>query len=211
MGILKKVRASRKQMKAELKAAKTRAKAEVSAARKAHARQEKLLAKQEHKLLKAEQKGLKAKRKHEMKLAKTELEKRKAGKLNKDTVTRYVGVARMVAPLVLPLLYRGATQAQQVANQRRAQRYGVSTDQMAAFAGHGSTLKARIAGVRNNLESSSLPRGFVQDAKERLAELDKAVDNAEFMTPEQRRRSHRCIKDDLDMVTGQIQDRLARP
>ncbi|AKK02058.1 DUF6474 family protein [Corynebacterium epidermidicanis] len=211
MGLLKNLKKKRAQAKAELKAAKTRAIAEVKATSKDRARQQKLLAKQEHRLLKAEKKGLKAKQKHEMKLAKAELEKRKAGKLNKATVSRYVGVARMVAPILLPLLYRGATQAQQLINQRKAQRMGVSTEQLSAFAGHGAPLKARIAGARNSLKNSTLPRGFVMDATERLDELDKAVDNAEFMTPEQRRRAHQSIKQDLDMVTGQVQERMVQP
>ncbi|MDU0479732.1 DUF6474 family protein [Staphylococcus chromogenes] len=211
MGILKNLKKNRARAKAELKAAKTRAKAEIKHAAKDRARQQKLLAKQEQNLLKAEKKGLKAKRKHELKLAKTELAKREAGRINKANVSRYIGVARMVAPILLPLIYRGATQAQQVVNQRRAQRLGVSTDQLSAFAGHGASLKARIAGVRNSLKESDLPRGFVLDCEERLNELDKAVDNSEFMTPEQRRRAHRSIKNDLDMVTGQVQERLVRP
>lgn len=211
MGIVKTLRKNRARAKAELKAAKTRAKAEIKHASKDRVHQQKLLAKQEQNLLKAEKKGLKAKRKHELKLAKAELAKREAGRINKDNVSRYIGVARMVAPIVLPLIYRGATQAQQLLNQRRAQRLGVSTDQLSAFAGHGAALKARITGVRNSLEGTDLPRGFVLDAQERLDELDKAVDNAEFMTPEQRRRAHRSISDDLDLLTGQIQDRLVRP
>ncbi|MEJ5927888.1 DUF6474 family protein [Corynebacterium sp. H128] len=208
MGVFESIRKARAKTKAEVKAAKARAKAEVKVAQKDRIRQQKLLAQQEHKLIKAEQKGLKAKRKQEIKLAKTELAKRKAGKVNKNNVQRYVGVARMLAPLVLPLMYRGMTQAQELVNKQRAQKHGVTAAEMSQFAGHGASLKARITGLRKNVDEAPLPRGFKLDANERLDELDKAVDNAEFMTPEQRRRAHRSITSDLDMVAGQIQEKL---
>ncbi|QGU01039.1 hypothetical protein CKALI_00690 [Corynebacterium kalinowskii] len=208
MGVFEKIRKARAKTKAEVKAAKTRAKAEVKAAQKDRARQQKLLAQQEHKLLKAEQKGLKARRKQELKIAKTELEKRKAGKINKANVQRYVGVARMLTPVLLPLIYKASTQIQESLTKQRAQKHGVSAAEMSQFAGHGATLKARIAGLRKNAEQANLPRGFVLDVKERLDELDKAVDNAEFMTPEQRRRAHRSIIGDIDLVAGEIQKKL---
>lgn len=188
MGVFEKVRKARAKTKAEIKAAKARAKAEVKAAAKAKNRQAKLLAQQEHKLLKAEQKGLKAKRKQELKLAKTELERIKAGKLNKDKVQRYVGVARMLTPILLPLIYKGMTAGQELLTQQRAQKHGLTAEEMSQFAGHGAHLKARIAGLRKIKPSA------------KLDELDSAVDNAEFMTPEQRRRAHRSIAADLEKL-----------
>lgn len=204
MGVFKAISKAR----AEAKAAKVRVKAEVKAAQKDRLRQQKLLAKQEHKLIKAEQKGLKAKRKQELKLAKTELERQKAGKLNKARVQRYVGVARMLTPILAPLIYKATTQLQEVATKQRAQKHGISTAEMSQFAGYGASLKARIAGLRKNAEEAPLPRGFKLDVNERLDELDKAVDNAEYMTPEQRRRAHRSIISDLDLLAGQIQEKL---
>lgn len=206
MGIFEKVRKARAKTKAEIKAAKTRAKAEVKAASKAKARQAKLLAQQEHKLLKVEQKGLKARRKQELKLAKTELERRKAGKLNKAKVQRYVGVARMLTPILLPLAYKASTAAQEAFTASKARKHGLTSAEVSQFAGHGAGLKARIAGLRKTTDG--VPRGFALDVDERLDELDKAVDNAEFMTPEQRRRVHRSISSDLDAVAGQIQEKL---
>ncbi|QMV84359.1 hypothetical protein HW450_08240 [Corynebacterium hindlerae] len=208
MGVFESMRKARAKTKAEVKAAKARAKAEVKAAQKAKVRQEKLLAKQEHKLLKAESKGLKAKRKQELKLAKTELARVQAGRFNKAKVQRYLGTARMLTPILLPLIYKASTQIREAITKQRAQKAGISAAEMSQFAGHGASLKARIAGMRKNLEDAPIARGFKIDADERLNELDKAVDNAEFMTPEQRRRAHRSITSDLDALAGQIQDKL---
>lgn len=211
MSLLKKFRKSRRAAKAELKAAKTKAKAEVKSADKARKRQQKLLANQEKQLVKSEEKGLKQRRKHELKLAKTELEKLRAGRFNTDNVKRYAGAARTAVPLLLPLLYRAIVSGRQQFEQSRAKKAGVTTDQLASFAGHGASIKARTQGIRNTLdENGSLPAGFKRDIKERLDDLDAAVDNAELMTPQQRRRAHSSINREIDMVTQEIQDRITR-
>ena len=211
MSILKKFRKSRRAAKAEFKAAKTKAKAEVKSADKARKRQQKLLSKQEKQLIKSEEKGLKQRRKHELKVATNELEKLRAGRFNTDNVKRYAGAARTAAPLLLPLVYRAIVTGRQQLEERRAKKAGVTTDQLASFAGHGASIKARTQGIRNTVdENSSLPAGFKRDIKERLDDLDAAVDNAELMTPQQRRRAHGSINRDIDLVTQEIQDRITK-
>lgn len=208
MGIMKKIRKARREARAEIKAAKTRAKAEVKAADKAKHRQQKLLARQEKALIKSEEKGLKKRRKHEYKMAKKELERIKEGRFNKNNVKRYAGALRTAAPLLLPLLYRGITAAQREVEKKRAQKAGVSAEQLASFSGHGAPLKARTAGIRNSLKDAQLPAGFKRDVKERLNELDSAIDNAEYMTDQQRQRAHRSISGEIDSLNDEIQSKL---
>lgn len=208
MGIMKKIRKARREARAEIKAAKTRAKAEVKAADKAKHRQQKLLAKQEKALIKSEEKGLKKRRQHEYKMAKKELERIKQGRFNKDNVKRYAGALRTAAPLLLPLIYRGITAAQREVEKKRAQKAGVSSEQLASFSGHGAPLKARTAGIRNSLKDAQLPAGFKRDVKERLNELDSAIDNAEYMTDQQRQRAHRSISGEIDSLNDEIQAKL---
>ncbi len=208
MGIMKKLRKRRNEARAEIKAAKERVRAEIKTADKARQRQAKLLAKQEKQLVKEEKKNLKAKRKHELQLAKTELERARSGKLNRKNIQRYAGAARMVAPLLLPLVYRGITAARESMESRRARRAGLTTDQMAEFSGHGAPLRAKTQGIRNSLKATDLPLGYQRDVRDQLDEIDAAIDNAEFMTPQQRRRAHHSINRDIDTVTQDIQDRI---
>lgn len=205
--IVKNIQARRRAAKAEIKAAKARAQAEVKAAAKAQQRQAKLLAKQEKLLVKTEEKGLKKRRKHQQKMAKAELAKLKAGRFHASKVNRYAGAIRAAAPIVLPLIYRGIVAGREALEQRQAQRAGVTPAQMASFSGHGAPLKARTAGIRAALKNSTLPAGFQRDVRDRLDELDAAIDNAEFMTIQQRRRSHASISADIDAVTQEIQER----
>lgn len=211
MGILESIRKRRAKTKAEIKAAKVRAKTETKEAAKLDLKRAKLLAKQESNLLKAEKKGLKSKRKHERKLAEKELERQKSKGFTKEKVTSGMGAARLLVPLALPLIYRAATVGKEKINEARARQIGVSTDELAQFSGYGAPIKARLHGIKKSMEESKLMPGFILDARERLEELGDAVDNAEYMTPEQRRRAHRSISRDIDLLVGEIQERLTNP
>ncbi|MBX8996920.1 hypothetical protein HCH15_12135 [Corynebacterium testudinoris] len=211
MGIMKSIRKNRTKAKAEIKAAKARARQAVKEDAKLELRREKLLAKAEKDLLKREARGLKDRRKHERKMAENTLAQIKQGRINSANVRRWAGAARLALPLLLPLIYRAITAGREQVAEAKARKVGVSVDQLARFAGHGSELKARTHGVRQTLSEEQHSAGFVRDVKDRLDELDKAIDNAEFMTPEQRRRAHNTISRDIDAVTQEIQDRLRRP
>ena len=197
-------------IKAQIKSAKAQAKEVGRQQRRADKNRDRLLARQEKSLNKQNSRGLKAKRRHERRMAKASLAKMRAGRFNRQNIVRYTAAGRMLAPIALPLLYRGVTFARAHLVAAKARRLGVTPDALAQFSGHGAALHSRIAGVSSSLEGTGLATGFVQDAQERLTQLRNAVDNAEYMTPEQRRRAHASITADIDALTGQIQERLAR-
>lgn len=210
MGVLKNLKKRRDRVRADVKAAQTKARAEVKESARVLHRREKLLAKQEKALLKAERKGLKEKRKHEMELAKAHYKTMKEGTFNSGQVNRYLRAARLALPVALPMIYRIITQIRDSSTNSRAKRAGVTRQQLAEFSGHGAGLQARIQGIRNSLEGTSLPAGFKRDMDERLQELRHATDNAEFMTADQRRRAHSAISSDIDKTTAEIQARITR-
>lgn len=208
MGVFEAIRKSRAKTKAEVQAAKVRARHEAREAAKLELQREKLLNKFERNLLKEERKGLKAKRKHERQMAEATLEQLRAGRLNAGTFKRYAGLARVALPLLLPLVYRAVTAGREQVVEARARRLGVSADELAQFSGHGADLKARIRGIERTLSDQHLPAGVARDVRDRLKELATAADNAEFMTPEQRRRAHNSISRDINAVAREVQDRL---
>ncbi|MHA2790045.1 DUF6474 family protein [Corynebacterium sp. S7] len=209
MGLLKSIQKSRRKTKAEVAAAKKRAVQEAKEAAKLEYKRDKLVDNAEKRLLKEERKGLKNKRKHEQKLAKNELAKLQQGQFNAKTVNRWVGGLRVAIPVLLPLAYRGLVAWRERDINKRAHQVGVSSDEMAQYSGHGSELKARIEGVRKNLDSSSsLSAGFKRDANDRLKELHTAVNNAEYMNPDQRRRAHQAIERDVEALTLEIQAKI---
>ena len=141
-------------------------------------------------------------------MAEKELEKLREGHFNAGKVKRYAGALRTAAPLLLPLVYRAFVGLKSEKEKRKAHKAGVSSAEMASFSGYGAPLKARTASIRNSLKDVDLPAGFKRDVRERLEEVDAAIDNAEFMTEQQRRRAHKTISGEIDSVTAEIQQRL---
>lgn len=206
MGLLETIRKSRAKTKAEIAFAKKRAKHEAKETAKADLKRAKLLDKAEKRLIKEEKKGLKAKRKHDEKLAKAELQKIREGGFSRQNMSKAVGGLRVALPILLPLAYRGITALRDRQLNQHASKVGVSSDELAQYSGHGAELKARIEGIRANLDgNSALTVGFKQDVDDRLTELRTAIDNAAYMNPEQRNRAHGAIERDLEAVTAEIQ------
>lgn len=203
MGLLSSIRENRRQKKAAYKAAKVKAKAEAKASAKLEKRKEAYLRKTAKQVRKADDKQLKARRKHEEKMAKASLEQLKAGTFNAKTVMRYAGAARVAAPVVLPLLYRGLTQLQNGSLSASARSQGVKGSSSAGFAVQGGSHLARIEKVRGTLDSG-LPSGLQRDLDERLDDLTRAVKNSESMNKAQSQRVLDSVSNDLDLIESQI-------
>ena len=206
MGLLKTILKRRAQTKIEVKAAQARARQEIKSAAQLELRRPKLLAAEEKKLLKNESKLLKAQRKHREKMATAELQR--LGRLNSGKVLRYSAAIRAMAPLLLPLVYKAVVMVRDANTKSRAQQLGVSVDELAQHSGPGADLKARITGMEKSLATYKLPQGFQTDVVERLQALRTAVENADRMSPDQRKRAHRTISADLDELNKEVLARL---
>ena len=208
MGLLKTILKRRAQTKIEVKAAQARARQEIKSAAQLELRRSKLLAAEEKKLLKNESKLLKAQRKHREKMATAELQRLRKGRLNSSKVLRYSAAIRAMAPLLLPLVYKAVVMVRDANTKSRAQQLGVSVDELAQHSGPGADLKARITGMEKSLATYKLPQGFQTDVVERLQALRPAVENADRMSPDQRKRAHRTISADLDELNKEVLARL---
>lgn len=205
MGILKSIAKARTKSKAQIKAAEVRARKLAKEEAKANHRTAKLLDKAEKRLLKEEKKGLKRKHKHEKQLAEAHLKRIEESGLTKKKAKQFLGGARVLAPVVLPLIYKGLTSYQQGKLNSRAAGMGLSSQDLARHSGRGAELKARVEALRANIDNEGeLPTGFSNDARVRLDNLDQAVRNAEHASPEQRRLAHNSIEQDLTDLAAEI-------
>lgn len=209
MGILKSIRKnskkSLKKVEADLKRAEANARKYARDEAKADLRTAQLLDKAEKRLLKEEKKGLKRKRKHEQDLAKAHLKRIDEAGLTKKKVKNFTGAARVLVPVLLPLAYKALTASQQRNLDNRAAGLGLSSQDIARHSGRGAELKARIDAIRANLErDSNLPKGFTEDARVRLADLDQAVRNAENASPVQQDLAHNAIEQDITDLAAEV-------
>lgn len=233
MGLLSSDGKSRALRRAEAKALKAKAKAEAKLESKDRRKAAKESRKLEHKLRKVElgleRKNTKHAAKAQRKLtkgqvkvaqaeAKTVAAEAKAAAdaklLSPASVRRYLTVARLVAPIAAPIVYRVAVAGRGRIDALTAQRVGVTPDALRQFSGHGAPLAARIAAARSSLQkvaaqdTTADSATFVTAMTARLDNLAVAVDAAEAMSSGQRRTAHRAIEDELGAIDADILARL---
>jgi Family of unknown function (DUF6474) len=209
----RKTRATRR---AEARAIKAKAKLEARLAAKNEVRRFKAEHKAETKALKAQLKAQRNSDRAAVKVAETQLKAAREGKLfSPSRIRRLLTVTRLLAPVVVPLVYRASISARGVIDQRRADRLGVPLSQIGQFSGHGAELSARIAGAEQSLRAvlekkpkDAETKQFVSAMNERLSDLSAAVTAAENMPTAQRRPAHAAIARQLDGIEADLLARL---
>lgn len=127
------------------------------------------------------------------------------------TVKRYIGIARVVVPVLVPLVYQAVGQARSRWDDHKARQLGVAPEQLADFSGRGAALYARIHHLALSVRDLGTRRGddretgsFVDDARNRLADLEAAVRSAEQMPPSRRRTAHTAVSEELDRLETRL-------
>jgi len=204
----------RKQDAVAGKAARRDRKAEASLAKNQRAtlkREAKLVAKDRKLADKIDKVG----RKHEYEMAKMELAKVEAGKFGKKDVQRWLDMAKVATPVVLPLVYKLVSNAQGPSDKPP----GVGGVDLRAHGitatGPGAALGARIVRLEQTLGELETSRGgerdvtdFVASTRTRLTDLRAAVEAAETTPTAKRREVHSAISGELDRVNKDILARL---
>lgn len=214
MGLFK--RKSRATRRAEARAIKARAKLEAKLAAKNDARRHKVAQRAEAKALKAQLKGQRDSDRTALKVAESELKAAREGKLLSPTrIRRVLTVSRLLAPIVVPVVYRVAMAARGLIDERRAERLGVPIAQIGQFSGHGARLSARVAGAEKTLQmvqdknpKDAETKQFATAISARLTDLSAAVTAAENMPSTRRRAAHAAISEQLDGVDADLMARL---
>lgn len=209
-------RKSRATRRAEARAIKAKAKLEARLAAKNENRRMKAAHKAETKALKAQLRAQQARDRTALKVAETELKAAREGKLFSPwRIRRSLTVLRLLAPIIVPLAYRGAMAARGFLDQRRADRLGVPLSQLGQFSGHGAQLSARIAGAEQTLRlvaekkpKDAETKQFIAAMTDRLTDLSAAVTAAEKMPTTNRRSAHDTISRQLDDIDADLMARL---
>ncbi|MGD9619162.1 MAG: DUF6474 family protein [Mycolicibacterium sp.] len=219
-------RKSRATRRAEARAIKAKAKLEAKLAARNEARRFKAEQKAQARALRAQIKAQHASDRAALKVAETELKAAREGKLFSPTrIRRVLTVSRLLAPVVVPVVYRASIAARGMIDERRADKLGIPISQLGQFSGHGARFSARIAGAEQSLHQLSDSRDtktgkgsrtakqaetkqFVAAMTERLNALSAAVTAAENMPPDRRRTAHAAIAEQLDGIDADIMARL---
>lgn len=133
-------------------------------------------------------------------------------------VKRYIGIARIVVPIVAPLVYQAVGQARERWDAHRARQLGVAPDELTEFTGRGAALYARIhnlalsardlrerhAGPTTHGGDATEVAAFVDEADTRLTDLEAAVRAAEQMPASRRRSAHVAVAGELDRIETRL-------
>ena len=209
-------RKSRATRRAEARAIKAKAKLEARLSAKNEVRRFKSEQKAQTRALKAHLKAQRDSDRAAIKVAETELKAVREGKLfSPTTVRRALTVSRLLAPVVVPLVYRASIAARGLIDERRADKLGVPLSQLGQFSGHGAQFSARIAGAEQSLRQLSEKKPKDQETKQfvaaitaRLGDLAAAVTAAENMPSARRKAAHAAIADQLDGIDADLMARL---
>lgn len=215
MGLFKR-RKSRATRRAEARAIKAKAKLEARLSAKNEARRYKSAQKAENKAVKAQLRALRDSDRAALKIAETELQAARESKLfSPGKIRRTLTVARLIAPIAVPLVYRVSISARGLIDERRADRLGVPLSQLGQFSGPGAQLSARISGAEHSLRlvaekkpKDAETKQFVAAITDRLSDLAAAVTAAENMPTARRRAAHAAIATQLDGIDADLMARL---
>lgn len=186
-------------------------------AEKALSRDERRTLKREAKLVAKDRKQAEkvdaAGRKHEYQLAEMELKKLEGTKLGKEDLQRWLSLAKVATPVLLPAVYKLVSNAQGGSSAKPG-----DVDLKAAgitATGPGAALGGRIVRLERTLDQLDVSRGsdtqikdFVASTRTRLKDLRTAVETAESTPTAQRREVHSAISTELDRVNKDVLARL---
>jgi hypothetical protein len=208
-------RKSRATKRAEARALKSKAKLEAKLAAKNETKRIKATERSNVKAIKAQVKAQRVSDRAAVKVAATQLRTKREGKLLSPTrVRRTLAVSRLLAPVVVPVVYRLAIGARGAFDERRADRLGVPLTALGQFSGPGGRLSARISGADTSLRLLVEKSGdvettaFVAAMTERLTALSAAVRAAENMPGPSRRTAQASIGEQLDGIEADLLARL---
>jgi hypothetical protein len=190
--------------------------------RKRAARAERLLAETQEASILGDKKTLKAakkRRKAEEKAAKDEDRADDVDGVDPWTgakIKRYIGIARIVVPIAAPIVYQAVGTVRDRWDAHRARQFGVAPDELSEFTGRGAALYARIHNLALSArdlrtrhgsgqdDRASEIRSFVDDAEQRLTDLESAVRAAEQMPGSRRRSAHLAVSGELDRIETRL-------
>ena len=215
MGLLSK-RKSRATRRAEGRALRRRARLDAKYAARNDRRRIKTEQRAAKKALKAQLKAQRESDQAAVKVAETQLKTVREGRLFSPVrIRRALTVSRLLAPVAVPLIYRGSIAARGWLDERRADRLGVPLSEIGRFSGHGARLSARIAGAEQSVRlvaeknpKDAETKKFVAAIRDRLNDLSVAVTTAENMPGTRRRAAHEAIADQLDGIEADLLARL---
>lgn len=145
----------------------------------------------------------------------------RAPRITPGKAKNLIGVARVVGPVVLPVvtpyLLKAVSAARGGMERYRARKLGVPVGDLAEYSGRGGALHARIVGADAALTDlaahasgahAEQDRAFAETGHTTLAKLAAAIRAAERMPATRRRAAHKAVSAELDQLEAELLRRI---
>ena len=143
-----------------------------------------------------------------------ELKKLEGTKIGKEDMQRWLGLAKIATPVLLPMVYKLVSGVQSTDSAATAGAVDLKAAGINAT-GPGAALGVRIVRLEQTLDQLEKTRGgerevtdFIASTRTRLKDLRAAVEAAETTPTAQRREVHASISGELDRINKDIFARL---
>lgn len=134
---------------------------------------------------------------------------------NPKSAKKLIAVGKVAGPVVAPLAYKAAANTREYLDNKRAQRLGVTANEVAAYRGVTGPVDARIDGLTRAITNLRSRRGgelevtrFADVSASRLTDLTAASSAAATMPPARRRSTLKAISNDLDQIDRDLMTHL---
>ncbi|OZM72824.1 hypothetical protein CFN78_12875 [Amycolatopsis antarctica] len=130
-----------------------------------------------------------------------------------------MGVAKVLAPAVIPILapyaVRAAGAARESYDRVQARKLGVGVDSLGEFSGKGAAVHARISGLATGLselrkseKATADDTAFADKGDSTLRQLAATIRASERMPGARRKAAHKAVAAELDRLEDQLLGRL---
>lgn len=176
MGVFSTLRRRRLEKKAVFKAAKVQAKATAKATAKQDKAREKYLRRTAGKIRSIETKAAKRQDRKDVETAKALVARAKSKTVTAGTVLGWVGAARVIVPVAVPLAYRALAKLGTTGGSEGVGALLSSFGAGKVHLGADSVQRARITDLRNRAGARNVPDGVRSEITRKLTTLESTLD-----------------------------------
>lgn len=132
--------------------------------------------------------------------------------LTTKLVKRYLGISQLLAPVLLPILYKGIVSSREFIQNSRAKKLGIPVEKVNTFFGAEAKEKARLYNLENTLSKlaeryESVPSS-VKNMQEEITHLNFALQSVSTMSNENKKAALKNITTKINDLEKQILTQL---
>lgn len=122
--------------------------------------------------------------------------------LSTKTVKRYLGISELLAPVLIPVLFKGIASTREFLQDTRAKKLGVPPEKIGSYFGMETKQKARLYNLENSLDKLAnqgyTDKDFIQNTRNEINKVSLSLQAVSKMSAENRKPALTAIAEKID-------------